>query len=179
MKLYRKVFSKRNEEEVKLGKSHRGLGRSMEDGIVQGIITYKSGKKAADKAAKEGKSEAEVVEVAGKEAKKISRGLNTAIAVAGATSAGLSTRDAIRLAQENISAKDLIRVVGKDGAKILVKAGKHKGKIAAGVGAASALAAVPSIIRKGQHAESGAMKNTVERIKKGKEQPKQPKKNKK
>lgn len=176
MKLFRKVFSKRNEEKVKLGKSRRGLGRAMEDSIIEGIITYKSGKKAADKAAKEGKSEAEVIEAAGKKAKKVSRIGNTVGTIAGATALGLSAKEAIKLAQENISAKDLVRTVGKDGAKILAKAGKNKGKIAAGVAAVGALSAVPSIIRRGQHAESGAMKNTVERIKKGKEQPKKDKK---
>ncbi len=175
MKLYRKVFSKKNEE-VKLGKSRRGLGRAMEDGILQGAITYKSGKKAADKAAKEGKSEAEVIEAAGKKAKKVSRGIDAARTVVGATALGLSTKEAIKLAQENISAKDLVRTVGKDGAKILAKAGKNKGKIAAGLATAGALSAIPAIIRRGQHAESGAMKNTVERIKKGKEQPKKDKK---
>lgn len=176
MKLFRKVFSKRNEEKVKLGKSRRGLGRAMEDGILQGAITYKSGKKAADKAAKEGKSEAEVIEVAGKKAKKVSRGIDAARTVAGAAALGLGTKKAIELAQENISAKDLVRTVGKDGAKILVKAGKNKGKVAAGMAAVGALTAIPAIIRRGQHAESGAMKNTVERIKKGKEQPKKDKK---
>ena len=94
----------------------------------------------------------------------------------GAAALGLSTKEAIKLAQENISAKDLVRTVGKDGAKILVKAGKNKGKIAAGLAAAGALSAIPAVIRRGQHAESGAMKNTVERIKKGKEQPKKDKK---
>jgi hypothetical protein len=113
MKLYRKVFSKRNEEEVKLGKSRRGLGRAMEDGILQGAITYKSGKKAADKAAKEGKSEAEVIEAAGKKAKKVSRGIDAARTVVGATALGLSTKEAIKLAQENISAKDLIELLVK------------------------------------------------------------------
>lgn len=169
MKLTRKVFSKK-EEEVKLGKSRRGLGRSMEDGLIRGAIIYKSGKKAADKAAKEGKSEAEVIEVAGKKAKKVSRGMDAVGTAVGAAALGLSTKEAIKLAQETVSAKDLVKHLGKDGAKVAAKLGKNKGKVAAGVAAAGALGAIPAIIKRGQHAEGGAMKNTVDRIKKGKKQ---------
>lgn len=106
MKLIRKVFSKKEEKkEVKLGKSVRGVGRSIAENGIPGAIALGRGKKAADKAAKEGKSEAEVIDAAGRKAKRTMRAME-----AGATAAGLGVAA--------VAGRGVTKAIGKNKDKI-------------------------------------------------------------
>jgi hypothetical protein len=106
MKLIRKMFSKKEEKhEVKLGKSVRGVGRSIAENGISGAIALGRGKKAADKAAKEGKSEAEVIDAAGRKAKRTMRAME-----AGATAAGLGVAA--------VAGRGVTKAIGKNKDKI-------------------------------------------------------------
>lgn len=187
MKLIRKMFSKKEEKEVKLGKSVRGVGRSIAGDGIQGAIALGRGKKAADKAAKEGKSEAEVIDEAGKKAKKTARAiqLGKAAVVAGITGAGAkkATEIFIKGNKKSIlkgAAKTLVKMdeTNPDSKKILrkvvTKMVKNPGKTGAavaGVSVAGVLAhGAAKAFKKGRLAENAAHKNTIERIKDGKKE---------
>lgn len=93
---YLKMFSENENVEGKkkipLSKvdSHRGLGRSLLIGGPVGAIGAYTGKGAADKADREGKSDEDIVRAASKRGRLVGAGLG-AVAGAGAAAAGAGT----------------------------------------------------------------------------------------
>lgn len=185
MKLIRKMFSKKEEKEVKLGKSVRGVGRSIAGDGIQGAIALGRGKKAADKAAKEGKSEAEIIDEAGKKAKKTARAIQMgkAAVAAGVTSAGVKTATEmiIRKNKKSIlkgAAKALVeggetnpeakKAIRKVVTNIVKNPGKTGTAVAGVLGAGILAHGAAKAFKKGRLAENAAHKNTIERIKDGK-----------
>ena len=78
-----RIFSKKNKkkrERVDLEdvESHRGLGRSLLIGGLPGAVGAYTGKDAANKAAKEGKSDEEVVKAASKRGRNVGAALGAA-----------------------------------------------------------------------------------------------------
>ena len=190
MKLIRKMFSKKEEKhEVKLGKSVRGVGRSIAGDGISGASALGRGKKAADKAAKEGKSEAEVIDEAGKKAKKTARAIQMGKAAVAAGISGAAAKkiveevtkehkgDALKLTakiltksgEENPEAKKAIR---KAVTKIVKNPGKTGAAVAAALGAGVLAHGAAKAFKKGRLAENTAHKNTIERIKDGKKEEK-------
>lgn len=77
---------KKKKNKISLDKvdSHRGLGRSLLIGGVPGALGAYTGKSAANKADKEGKSDEEIVEAASKRGRKAGAILAGAVGAAGA-----------------------------------------------------------------------------------------------
>ena len=180
------MFSKKEEKkEVKLGKSVRGVGRSIAENGIPGAIALGRGKKAADKAAKEGKSEAEIIDEAGKKAKKTARAIQMGKAAVAAVAAGAGVKKAtemtikenkksilkgaakalVKEGEENPKAKKAIRKVATE---IVKNPGKTGAAVAAALGAGVLARGAAKAFRKGRLAENAAHKNTIERIKDGK-----------
>ena len=178
-----KLFSKGEEQleekkdKVKLGKSSRGWGRVLDrGGLIKGSIALGLGKKAAEKAAEEGKSESEVIDAAGKKSKRAMRAMVAGTTGALATAAGVGINKGVKLVLIN-GADDIKKAADKVTDPIIKKIAdttvKNPGKVGKVLGGTASglivLGGAKRAFRKGRLAENAAHKNTIERIKNAKE----------
>lgn len=154
-----KMFS---ESESKLEKSSRGYVTAAEGGLVSGIAAVKAGRAAARKAEKQGKSESEMIDAAGKTGTKVAGGIKAASGLAIAGSVGIIANRLVKNPDFRQSVKESLKASNApkevmDAARNLGKGGKV-GLAAAGVVAA---ALAPRAIGAARRAGDGARKNVT------------------
>ena len=155
-----KMFS---ESESKVKKTGRGYGTAMAyNGVIPGAIAVKSGRSAAKKAEKEGKSESEMIDAAGKRGARVAGAMNAVGYGAAAAGVGVAAKKALKNPEVK---KSIVEAVAKrSGSEAAAKVAKglgKPGKIGAAAGLIAAAALAPRAIISSRRGGDAARKNVT------------------